>query len=168
MTDCAACNLFNKMYGRMVAFADRVLQPLVLLTFRAVWGYKFFQVGMGKLGNHDGVAEYFASLGIPAPGFHAWFIGGLECVGGLLLLLGLFSRPIALVLTINMIVAYATAHSQELFGVFSDLKPFLTVEPFFFLLTSVLVLAFGPGCISLDALVSKCRCKKQAAGCCQK
>ena len=51
------------------------------------------------------VTEYFTSLGIPAPGLNAHFIALLEAGGGILLALGLFSRLIALPLTIDMVVA---------------------------------------------------------------
>jgi len=78
--------------------------------------------------------------------------GRLELVGGSLLLLGLFSRPIALLLTGNMLVADLTADRPALFGVLQDLEAFLRADPFWFLFVSVLVLAFGPGAASLDRL----------------
>jgi putative oxidoreductase len=36
--------------------------------------------------------------------------GGLELLGGLLLAAGLFTRPVALVLACEMVIAYAIAH----------------------------------------------------------
>ncbi len=133
------------------------LQQLVLLVFRLTWGWQFFQIGLGKLQNHERVVGFFTSLGIPAPAFHAWFVGGVECIGGLLLVLGLFSRPTAFILTINMTVAYlSVAEDRAAFlGVFNALDPFLTAAPFFFLLTSVIVLAFGPGRLSIDAWLAR-------------
>lgn len=132
------------------------LQPVVLLIFRLTWGWQFFQTGLGKLQNHERVVGFFTSLGIPAPALNAWFVGGVECVGGLLLLVGVFSRPVALVLAGNMLVAYLSVEEDRaaLFGVFGALDPFLTAAPFFFLLTSVIVLAFGPGKISVDGLLA--------------
>src|SRR4051812_5794193 len=97
--------MFWRAYGLFEKCADG-LQPIVLLLFRLQWGWAFFDTGRGKLLNHGDVTEFFTSLGIPAPGLNAWFVGGVECVGGLLLLLGLFARPTAFVLTINMLVAY--------------------------------------------------------------
>lgn len=166
MTTGAVCERVENLYGRCIYYISATLQPLVLLIFRLYWGFKFYKTGLGKLQNHDGIVEFFTSLGIPAPGLNAWFIGGLECVGGLLLLVGLCSRPIAFMMTINMFVAYYTAHNEELMGIFSDPKPFLDAEPFFFLLMSVLVLAFGPGRFSLDALIHGVRLKKKGGGCC--
>ena len=58
-------------------------------------------------------------------------------------------------LIFTMIVAYATAESEALHAVFSDPNKFLSADPFLFLLASLIVLAFGPGKLSLDALFFK-------------
>ncbi|MBN8549290.1 MAG: DoxX family protein [Deltaproteobacteria bacterium] len=134
-----------------------MLQPVILLIFRVHWGWAFYVTGKGKLLSHSDIVEFFTNLGIPFPGFNAWFVGGLECFGGLLLLIGLCSRPIAFVLAINMLVAYLSVpyDRAKLLTIFQDADPFLNADPFFFLLTAVLVFAFGPGLFSLDALVAK-------------
>jgi putative oxidoreductase len=137
---------------------ERLFAPMgsvVLLALRLVWGWQFFTTGLGKLQNHARVTEFFTSLGIPMPGLNAWFVGGLEMVGGVLLLLGLFSRPIALLLTGNMFVAYLTADRPALLGVFHDLDAFLKADPFWFLFVAVVVLTLGPGALSLDRFVTK-------------
>lgn len=143
-------------YGALIRGGE-CLQSLVLLLFRLQWGWALYATGWGKLVNHSNVVEFFMSLGIPLPELNAWFVGGLECVGGLLLLIGLCSRPIALMMTINMLVAYISvpADRAKLFGVFGDVDAFLYADPFFFLLMSVLVLAFGPGKLSVDELLKK-------------
>ena len=136
----------------------KLLAPLadvLLLVLRVVWGWQFLTAGLGKLQNHARVTDFFTSLGIPAPGPNAWFVGGLELVGGALLLLGLFSRPIALLLTANMLVAYMMADRPALFGVFHDLDAFLKADPFWFLFVSIIVLAFGAGAVSLDRFVKR-------------
>lgn len=146
------------LYLDATAFAEKVFAPfgsLVLLVLRLVWGWQFFTTGLGKLQNHARVTEFFTSLGIPAPGLNAWFVGGIEMVGGALLFLGLFSRPIAFLLTGNMFVAYLMADRPALFGVFHDLDSFLKADPFWFLFVSLVVLTLGPGAISLDRLLTK-------------
>lgn len=155
-------NLIVRGYGLFTVGAN-ALQPLVLLIFRLTWGWQFFVTGKGKLINHNDIADFFASLHIPFPGLNAWFIGGLECVGGLLLIVGLASRPIAFLLTGAMVVAYLTVEEDrlKLLSIFKDPTPFLTADPFFFLLTAVLVLAFGPGLISIDAWVGKLNSSKK-------
>ena len=145
------------LYLKTTAFAERVFAPIgnvVLLVLRLVWGWQFLTTGLGKLQNHTRVTDFFTSLGVPAPGLNAWFVGGLELVGGALLLVGLFSRPIALLLSGNMFVAYLAADRPALFGVFHDLDAFLRADPFWFLFVSVVVLTLGPGALSLDRLLA--------------
>ncbi len=153
-----------RVFGKAYALFEKVLNPLqdvFLLVFRLTWGWQFFHGGWNKLANIDGIISYFSDLGIPAPGFNAYFVSTLETVGGLLLLLGLLSRFIALLLTVNMSVAYLTAEPQKVLHIFSDPDKFLQADPFFFLLTSVIVLAFGPGRIALDTLVRRWLAKRE-------
>jgi len=149
-------NFLTSAYSSYVKVVS-VLQPLVLLAFRLTWGWQFFTTGKGKLLHHQDIVEFFTSLGIPLPDINAWFIGGLECVGGILLMLGLASRLIALPLSVSMIVAYLSVAEDraKVFGIFKDPDPFLQADPFFFLLTSVMVLAFGPGPISIDYFLGR-------------
>jgi len=144
-----------KWYDLVVKKVLSNLSHPFLLVFRLYFGYQFFLTGKGKLGNIEGVTNFFSSLGIPAPGFHAYFVGGLEMVGGILLMLGLGSRLIALPLSVSMMVAYVTADKDAVSALFSNPDLFLAAEPYNFLLTSLLVLIFGPGVVSLDALVRR-------------
>ncbi len=132
-----------------------MLQSPLLLVMRLWWGWSFFLTGKGKLMNHSGTTDFFQSLGIPMPGFNAWVAGGVECVGGLCLLVGLASRLWAIPLSITMIVAYLTADYMALNSIFSDPDKFTTAAPFLFLLTSLIILAFGPGAFSVDHLLER-------------
>lgn len=145
--------LGNTLLARVGAY----IQPIFLLIFRLHWGYEFFLSGRGKLMDHPKVVAFFTELGIPAPELNAWFVGGVECFGGLLLLMGLASRPVALMLAGNMLVAYlsVTEDRAAFLNVLSDPEPFIAADPFFFLLTATLVFAFGPGVISFDTLIDK-------------
>jgi putative oxidoreductase len=158
----AIIKMIDKAYG-WFSYLANWLQPLLLLVFRLNWGWQFFITGKGKLANHGDIVDFFTSLGIPFPDLNAWFVGGLETVGGLLLLVGLASRPVALLLASSMTVAYLTAERDALNSIFTKQDDFLQADPFFFLLTSLLVLAFGPGLFSVDALLSKFVFKKKAA-----
>lgn len=155
-------DLINRMNEKFNKGAD-LLAPLLLLLFRINWGMQFFTTGKGKLMNHGDVTSYFDSLHIPFASLNAWFVGGVECLGGLLLLVGLFSRPVSLMLAIAMTVAYwsVTDDRVKLLGILKDPSPFLGADPFFFLLTALLVLGFGPGQLSLDWLCAKLFKKKQ-------
>lgn len=133
---------------------DRLRDPL-LFVLRGWWGWSFFVVGRNKLANIEGIVDYFGTLGIPFPGPNAYFVSSLEMVGGILLLAGLFSRPIAFLLAGNMAVAYLTAERSKVLHIFSEPEKFIAADPFLFLVVSALVLAFGPGKISLDALLRR-------------
>jgi putative oxidoreductase len=50
-------------------------------------------------------------------------------------------------------VAYWTADRDALNAIVSDPDKFVTAAPFLFLLAGLIVLAFGPGKLSLDALL---------------
>ena len=93
---------------------------------------------------------------------NAYFIGSLECFGGLLLIIGLASRPLALLIVISMTVAYVTADFEAVSSIFSDPDKFVKADPFPFLLTALIVFAFGAGRFSVDALL-KWRSRKLAA-----
>lgn len=133
------------------------LQHFLLLAFRINWGWQFYESGLGKLTHHEKIVAFFTSLNIVQPELNAWFVGGLECVGGLLLLVGFASRPIGLMLTTNMLVAYLAVDEDraKLLNVFSNPDPFLNADPFFFMLTALLVFCFGPGAISIDGMIAK-------------
>jgi putative oxidoreductase len=137
-----------------VALAGSLLQSPLLFVLRAWWGWQFFQTGKGKLENLDKTTQFFASLGLPAPGLNAAVAGATECLGGLLLLIGLGSRVVAIPLAFTMIVAYATAHRAAAAAILSNPDGFVEQAPFLFLLVSLLVLAFGPGAISVDGFLS--------------
>lgn len=131
------------------------LQSPLLLVIRLYWGWQFAQTGWGKLMNLERTARFFESLEIPLPKVNAVLAGGTECLGGVLLALGLFARPAAVPLIFTMLVAYGTADRDALHALGSDPDQFVTAAPFLFLLAALLVLAFGPGKISLDALLGK-------------
>lgn len=132
-----------------------MLQSFVLLAIRLFWGSQFFLTGKGKLMHLDRTAGFFESIHIPLPKLNAVLAGTTEVVGGLLLLLGLFSRVISVPLMFVMGIAYATADREALAAIFSDPDKFVSAAPFLFLLASLIIFCFGPGKLSLDALLKR-------------
>ena len=145
-------NLRSRGYQIFVTAADSLKSPF-LLAIRLYWGWQLVQSGWGKVHNIAGVTEFFTSLGLPAPHFTAIAISNLELFGGALLALGLGSRLISLVLSVNMIMAFITADREALMSVFSDPGKFYNADPFTFLMASLLVFIFGAGALSGDRLI---------------
>lgn len=141
-----------KLYRLADAIGSSLQSPFLLIV-RLYWGWQLAQSGWGKLHNLERVTSFFTSLNLPAPGPTAVFISSLEFVGGILLILGLASRPIAILLTINLIMAYVTADREALFSVISDPDKFYAAAPYTFLIASLIVLIFGPGKLSVDKLL---------------
>ena len=132
-------------------------QSIFLLLVRLYWGWQFAVVGWGKLTNLARVTEYFASLGLPAPGVQAALVGATEFAGGILLALGFAGRWAALVLACDMIGAYLIAERQALSQIFSDPGKFAAADPFAFLMASLIVALFGPGRYAIDARIRRAR-----------
>ena len=74
--------------------------------------------------------------------------GALELVGGSLLLLGLFTRPVAFLLSGEMAVAYFVAHASRSFWPILNRGEVVVLFCFLWLFLA----AAGPGPWSLDAL----------------
>ena len=145
------------------------LQSPLLLFLRLLFGWGFFKAGLGKLQNIENTSAYFAGLNIPLPTLNAWLAGTTEYFGGLLLLLGAASRVITIPLVCTMLVAYLTQHIEELRSLWTPGKggynaaPFFKAAPFPYLLTSLLVLLFGPGVFSIDGVVRRLLAGKETA-----
>ena len=142
------------LLAQLDAIANFLQSPL-LLVIRLYWGWSFAQTGWGKLTHLERTAGYFESLEIPLPKVNALMAGATECFGGALLALGLFARPASIPLIFTMLVAYWTADQEALKAITNDSDKFTGATPFLFLLAALIVLAFGPGKLSLDALLGK-------------
>jgi putative oxidoreductase len=147
-------NGIRRAYELLVTGANLLQSPL-LLALRLYFFWQLFLTGKGKLSNIGKVIEFFTSLGIPLPALNAYVVSSLECFGSLFLIIGLASRPIALPIVISMTVAYLTADFDAIGSIFSDPDKFVKADPFPFLLTALIVLVFGPGWFSIDALLKR-------------
>lgn len=143
-----------RIYRRFSTAASYLQSPM-LLAVRLYWGWQFAQTGWGKLHSIEKITAFFTALNIPFAAFNAHFVSGLEFVGGILLIFGLGTRLVALLLAANMLVAYWTADHDALVSIFSDPGKFYVADPYTFLFASVMVLIFGAGLFSVDALFAK-------------
>jgi putative oxidoreductase len=147
-------NFIRRPYELLVTVANYLQAPL-LLALRVYFFWQLFLAGKGKLLNIERTTEFFSTLNIPMPLLSVYLAASTECFGGLLLVVGLASRLVAIPVAFTMIVAFVTADYEALTSIFSDPDKFVAAAPFPFLLSALIVLAFGPGAFSLDALIKR-------------
>jgi putative oxidoreductase len=119
--------------------------PYLLSILRIVAAFLFMQFGTAKLFAFP--AAIMPGGGTAPFGSLAWFASVLETFGGFLLLTGLFTRPVAFILSGEMAFAYFIGHApQGFWPVLNQGHPAI-LFCFLFLYLS----AAGPGPWSLDA-----------------
>src|SRR5215472_2209881 len=130
----------------MAGFAEirELWTPRMLSVFRIVVALLYLQHPMAKFFAFPHVAA-FDNL---QPFSLIWVAGVIELVGSLLLLVGLFTRPTAFVLSGEMAVAYFMAHAPRGFFPLLNGGELAIVYCFLFLYFAVA----GAGAWSLDRL----------------
>jgi putative oxidoreductase len=123
--------------------------PRVLSILRIVAGFLIIAHGAQKL------FGFLAPPGMPSfPPFSQMWTGGvLEFFGGLLLLLGLFTRPVAFILSGMMAVAYFQMHAPGGFWPLQNKGELAALYSFVFLFLAVA----GGGEWSVDRLLRRGR-----------
>jgi putative oxidoreductase len=88
-----------------------------VLLVRLAIAFVFVTEGVQKFLYADALgAGRFAKIGIPAPEVMGPFVGGVEIVGGALVLVGLLTQLAALALAVDMIVAIVSTKVPILLG----------------------------------------------------
>ncbi len=102
----------NRLQDLLNSFrAFDFLGPLALRLYLAPI---FITFGYNKLQSFDGMVQWFEhGLGLPLPWLMAFLATATELAGGVLLLVGLATRYIAVPLMITMLVAMATVHAEH-------------------------------------------------------
>lgn len=144
----------RNFYTGIIDYAES-FQPYLLLAFRLYWGWLFYQAGLGKVQNIDGVIGSFAKLAIPFSYYTAHFIAWVELLGGAFLAFGFLSRIASLFLSATMITALFLAHTEGLYSIFKDASVFLQEAPVTYLMATLVVFAFGPGKFSIDGFFKR-------------
>ena len=126
----------------------RSFSPQLLSVLRIVAAFMFIQPGTMKLFGWPmsmpggGTVDLMSQMGIGAV---------LEIVGGTLLLIGLFTRPVAFLLSGEMAVAYFQFHAPQSFWPIVNQGQPAVLYCFIWLYLS----AAGPGPWSVDAAIRK-------------
>lgn len=133
-----------------------LLVDLALLIGRVAIGICFMIHAFGKLGlvgggSLDGFASWLADLGVPMPALQARMAMLSELVGGVLLVVGLATRPAAVVLIVTMLVAGIVGHRGAGYLITND--PPGAEYTLNLAVVCLMFLLIGPGSISLDALL---------------
>lgn len=132
-----------------LAYRWRSWAPYLLSALRIVSAFLFMQFGSAKL-------YAFPAAVMPGGGTApftslAGIAGALEVFGGGLILLGLFTRPVAFLLSGEMAVAYFYGHApQGFWPVLNQGHPAIL-----FCFIWLYISSAGPGPWSLDALISR-------------
>lgn len=121
--------------------------PCVLGIFRIVIGFLFLQHGSAKLLGMPHIAMFDGLQLMSLMGL----AGVLELVGGALILIGLFTRPVAFILSGQMAVAYFMAHAPNGFLPILNQGELAALYSFIFLYFSVA----GAGSFSVDGMLKK-------------
>ena len=128
-----------------IAIRWRSWAPQLLSILRIVSAFLFFQFGSGKLFAFPG--PLIPGGGTVPLGSLAGIAGLLEVVGGSLLLVGLFTRPVAFILAGEMAIAYFHSHAPNGFWpVLNGGHPAVL-----FCFVWLYISAAGPGHWSLDS-----------------
>src|SRR4029453_6168394 len=97
-------SILSSLASRLSAFS-----PQALAILRGITALLFITHGTGKL-------FAFPDVGMNPPLFSLCGLAALlEVVGGILIVLGLFTRPVAFILSGEMAVAYFMAHAPQSF-----------------------------------------------------
>ncbi len=132
----------------------QVYYELSLTLLRIVTGFLFMEHGaqklFGLLGSHG--TQVFPHL--------LWFAGALEFFGGLLVLIGLFTRPVAFILSGEMAFAYFMAHAPHGFWPILNHGEAAVLYCFVFFFLA----AAGSGWFALDRLFFRTRTPARRSG----
>lgn len=133
--------LYSRALPEFFATSLAALAPPVRSLLRIISGLLFLEHGTGKFLGFPQLPH------LPPVGSMAWYGGIPELVGGALLVLGQFSRPVAFLLSGEMAVAYWIAHAPR--------DPFPAINggdaAILYCFVFLYIAVAGPGQWSLDA-----------------
>ena len=141
--------------GNLLMGTNAKMLGIGVLLLRCTVGVILFVVGSGKVFGWFGgyglgptIHAFVAIFGIPA--LLAYASVFTEFIGGFLLIIGLFTRPAALAITINMLVA----------TIFMLPNGFIAANdgaawPFSIMMSAIIILLAGPMAYSVDSIIFK-------------
>ena len=146
-------------WKRLLQFAlsgSNDLEQYAMLLVRVSIGLFFAISGANKLfvaGSTQTMYETLVEAKVPFPHLMAYFVSGVEFVGGSLLIVGFFSSPASVVLLIDMVVATLTSALSAMRKGLSPLNwfdDFLYLPEVLYVLFFIWLICSGPGTVSVD------------------
>lgn len=132
----------------------KLLNPVGLLLMRVVMGAAFMVHGYPKLFESGPYLESFPKMGFPA--WTVYLTGSIEVFGGALLILGLFARYSAFLISGMMFVAFVMVHwNVAENGYLGFLGRSRDEYPLVLSVAAFLLFTTGAGKLSLDYLIFK-------------
>ena len=135
----------NHLYEIETNFLAKYIAPLLLLALRLMIASVFLKSGLTKISNFDSTLFLFENeynVPILSPIMAACLATFCELVLSVLLIVGLASRLAALPLMVMTLVIQFSVIQNPMH--------------FYWLALLAVIVTFGPGCISLDALIRRC------------
>lgn len=141
-------NALTKILATQNSFAPLILRVPVGLTLAAHGAQKLF----GWFGGYglEGTGQWMASIGLEPGLLMAALSGSAEFFGGLFLVLGLLTRPTAVVVAFTMLVAIFSVHIHN--GLFMSNNGYEYALALFAVAVSLVI--SGGGRVSVDAPIS--------------
>jgi putative oxidoreductase len=130
------------------------VEKFVPVLGRFLLALVFVLAGFSKIWGLDGTAAQMASHGIPLPNLLVYGVVALEFGGGLALMLGLFTRPIALIFALYLLTLAFVFHNYwAMPEAQMHAQQTAFMEHLAMLGGMLYIFAFGAGPYSLDALI---------------
>lgn len=128
---------------------------IALLLIRIALAVVFISAGSGKLANLAQTVEFFASVGLPA--VITYLVAGIELLGGIAMLLGIFTTASGIGIAAVMVGAIFTVHLKQVLGADFSIQALIGAIqlPITLLLTALAAAIAGPGAYTVIKLFGK-------------
>lgn len=129
------------------------IKEIALLISRVLLGVILIAHGWDKfqITGLEGISGYFDSIGIPAASLAAPLVGAIELIGGIMILIGAFTRVVSIIIALVMLGAAVFAHAS--FGIYAANGGWELVGAIG--AGMIALFAVGAGAWSVDALLTR-------------
>ena len=151
-TSCAVMSSCLGFYGCYVKGIKRYVKPFFALFVRLWIARLFLHSGLAKISDWHSTLELFQNeYKMPdiSPIFAAYSSAGIEIVCAALLAIGFMSRLAALPLMVMSLAIHFTYNAS--------------IEHMYWAMLLGVIFCYGPGCISVDAIIKRKCCKDEMA-----